>query len=61
MINQNNNRLRLIELVLLLLLLSNMTPGIFRMALLTVVTSLIFWNIGTKIGDFISDWEKASK
>ena len=61
MINQNNNRLRLIELVLLLLLLSNMTPRIFRMVLLTFVMSLIFWNIGTKIGDFISEWEKASK
>ncbi len=61
MIDQNNNRLRLIELVLLLLLLSNMAPGIFKMALLTIVMSLIFWNIGTKIGDFISEWEKASK
>jgi hypothetical protein len=49
-----NNRLKMIELMILLFWLSNMTPGLLKTILNIVVFCLMFWNIGLRAGDFLA-------
>ena len=49
-----NNRLNMIELMILLFWLSNMTPGLLKIVLNTGVFCLIFWNIGLRTGGFLA-------
>ena len=49
-----NNRLKMIELMILFIWLSNMTPGLLKTILNTGVFCLMFWNIGLRTGEFLA-------
>lgn len=48
-----DNRLKMIELMILYLIFSNMAPSLLKIVLTTATAALIFWNFGNRLGNLM--------